>query len=81
MTQVAVVILNYNGEELLRKFLPSVLKFSGDAKIIVVDNNSSDQSVDILTKEFPQVEVIRISINLGFLVGQLQLIYLFQIPR
>lgn len=69
MTHTAVVILNYNGEELLRKFLPSVLKFSGDAKIIVADNNSADRSVDILTKEFPQVEVIRISSNLGFCGG------------
>ena len=69
MTQVAVVILNYNGEELLRKFLPSVLKFNGDAKIIVADNNSSDGSIDILTKEFPLVEVIRISSNLGFCGG------------
>ncbi|MBK5279827.1 MAG: glycosyltransferase family 2 protein, partial [Bacteroidia bacterium] len=69
MTQTAVVILNYNGEELLRKFLPSVLKFSENARIIVADNNSSDKSVEVLTKEFPQVEVIRISSNLGFCGG------------
>ena len=69
MTQVAVVILNYNGQELLRKFLPSVLKFSGGSKIIVADNNSSDESLIVLEKEFPQVEVIRISSNLGFCGG------------
>lgn len=69
MTQTAVVILNYNGQELLKKFLPSVLKFSGKAKIIVADNNSSDGSVDVLTKEFPQVEVVRIPGNLGFSGG------------
>lgn len=69
MTEVAVVILNYNGQELLRKFLLSVLKFSGDARIIVADNNSSDGSVGVLEKEFPQVEVIRISSNLGFCGG------------
>ena len=69
MTQVAVVILNYNGEELLKKFLPSVLKFSGDSKIIVADNNSSDSSIDFLIKEFPQVEVIKISSNLGYCGG------------
>ena len=69
MTQTAVVILNHNGQELLKKFLPSVLKFSGQAKIIVADNNSSDGSVDFLTKEFPQVEVIRIPRNLGFAGG------------
>ena len=69
MTRVAVVILNYNGQELLKKFLPSVLKFSGAAKIIVADNNSSDNSVDTLRKEFPQVELIQISSNLGFCGG------------
>ena len=69
MTQVAVVILNYNGEELLKKFLPSVLKHSGDAKIIVADNNSSDKSIEVLKKEFPQVEVIQIASNLGFCGG------------
>ena len=69
MTQVAVVILNHNGQELLRKFLPYVLRFSGDAKIVVADNNSSDRSIDVLSKEFPQVEVILISSNLGFCGG------------
>ncbi len=69
MTLVAVVILNYFGEELLRKFLPSVLKFSGDAKIIVADNHSTDHSVHVLKNEFPQVEVIAISSNLGFCGG------------
>jgi len=69
MTQVAIVIINYNGEELLRKFLPSVLKFSGSSKIVVADNNSSDGSVDFLSKEFPQVEVIKISSNLGYCGG------------
>lgn len=69
MTQVAVVILNYNGEELLNKFLPSVLKFSGHAKIIVADNNSSDRSIEVLKEEFPQVEIIQIPSNLGFCGG------------
>jgi GT2 family glycosyltransferase len=69
MTQTAIVILNYNGEELLRKFLPSVLKFSGDAKIIVADNNSSDGSLQVLSAEFPQVDVIRMASNLGFCGG------------
>ena len=69
MTRIAVVILNYNGQELLKKFLPSVLKFSGDAKIIVADNYSSDKSVDTLKKEFPQVELIQISSNLGYCGG------------
>jgi len=69
MTDVAVVILNYNGEKLLKKFLPSVLAHSTNARVIVADNNSSDQSISILSEEFPQVEVIPISSNLGFCGG------------
>ena len=69
MTQVAVVILNYNGKELLRTFLPSVLKHSGNAKIIVADNNSTDGSTTILREEFPQVDIIQLSSNLGFCGG------------
>ncbi|MEK6780325.1 MAG: glycosyltransferase family 2 protein [Bacteroidota bacterium] len=69
MSRLAIVILNYNGKELLRKFLPSVLKFSGKSKIIVADNNSSDGSVNVLLNEFPQVELIQISSNLGFCGG------------
>ena len=69
MTQLAVVILNYNGEKLLRTFLPSVLQHSGNAKIIVADNNSTDGSIILLQKEFPQVDIIQISTNLGFCGG------------
>ncbi len=69
MSDVAVVILNYNGKELLKKFLPSILKYSGSAKIIVADNNSSDGSIELITNEFREVELIPISRNLGFCGG------------
>jgi len=69
MSSVAVVILNYNGKELLKKFLPSVVQFSGDARIIVADNNSADDSLPFLNEEFPLVEVIPIASNLGFCGG------------
>ncbi len=67
--ETAVVILNYNGRELLRKFLPSVIQFSPEAKVIIADNFSSDGSVEILAREFPAVELIQISQNLGFCGG------------
>ncbi len=69
MSRVAVVILNYNGKELLKKFLPSVIQFSSDARIVVADNNSSDGSQTFLTSEFPSVELIPIASNLGFCGG------------
>jgi len=69
MTQTAVVILNFNGKEWLRKFLPSVIQFSSSAKIIVADNHSTDGSAEIISTEFPQVELIRIAENLGFCGG------------
>ena len=69
MTRTAVVILNYNGRDWLKKFLPSVIQHRDDARIIVADNNSTDDSRDILTREFPDAEQILISQNLGFCGG------------
>lgn len=62
--KVSIVIPNYNGQELLKKNLPKVMVSSGNAEIIVVDDYSSDNSLEIL-KEFP-VTVIRNEKNLGF---------------
>jgi len=69
MTSVAVVILNYNGEKLLRQFLPSVIQFSSGARIIVADNFSTDRSLDVLRDEFPSVQIIALDRNYGFCGG------------
>lgn len=69
MTGVAVVILNYNGEKLLRQFLPSVIQFSAGAEVFVADNASTDASVSILRAEFPSVKVIQLDHNYGFCGG------------
>jgi GT2 family glycosyltransferase len=69
LTNTAVVILNYNGRGLLQKFLPGVLQFSTGARIIIADNHSSDGSQEMLTKEFPGVELIQLEQNLGFCGG------------
>jgi GT2 family glycosyltransferase len=69
MTNVAVVILNFNGEKLLEQFLPSVIQHSDDAKIIVVDNGSSDGSIRILKTKFPDVKLIEFNQNFGFCGG------------
>jgi GT2 family glycosyltransferase len=69
MTEVAVVILNYNGRNFLQQFLPSVIESSSAAKIIVADNGSTDDSIAFLEKEFPHIEIIKIESNLGFCGG------------
>ena len=71
MARVAVIILNWNGEKLLREFLPSVVKYTdpGLGRIVVADNASEDDSVRILEQEFPEVELIRFSQNHGFAGG------------
>lgn len=69
MMKVAVVILNFNGKELLQKFLPSVVRFSPSAKIILADNHSADGSVEMVRKEFPLIEIISIPENRGFCGG------------
>lgn len=68
MINVAVVILNYNGEKLLPQFLPSVIANSGDATILVADNASTDQSLKVL-ENFPSVKIIRLDQNYGFCGG------------
>jgi GT2 family glycosyltransferase len=67
--KVAVVILNWNGKSFLEKFLPSVIKYSSSAQIIVADNQSSDDSVSFLKQHFPAVRIIINPSNDGFSTG------------
>jgi GT2 family glycosyltransferase len=69
MTSIAVVILNYNGEKLLRQFLPSVIQHSHGAQIYVADNGSSDQSLQLLADEFKPVITLALGRNYGFCGG------------
>lgn len=67
---VAVVILNWNGKALLERFLPSViLSDYPNLEIIVGDNASTDDSVEFLKTNFPQVSVIQNDKNYGFAGG------------
>ncbi|TLX76009.1 glycosyltransferase family 2 protein [Labilibacter sediminis] len=71
MTKLAVVILNWNGEKLLREFLPTVIENSKvpGVDVIVADNASTDHSIQILETEFPTVKIIRLDKNYGFTGG------------
>ncbi|GIV36068.1 MAG: glycosyl transferase family 2 [Cyclobacteriaceae bacterium] len=68
-TSTAVVILNYNGANLLNRFLPSVIRHSPSAHIIVADNASTDESLELLRKSFPEVQVIALDKNYGYSGG------------
>ena len=67
--KLAIVILNWNGEALLREYLPSVLEHSRGFEIYVADNASTDGSIQLLETEFPEVKVIRNETNGGFAKG------------
>ena len=69
MSRTAVVILNYNGEKLLQKFLPSVVQFSPEAEIIIADNHSTDGSIDFVTQVFPAIKIIQLDKNYGYCGG------------
>ncbi len=68
--EVAVVILNYNGKKWFEKFMPSVLKTEySNSKIIVADNGSTDDSLEYLAFNFPEVSIIKLDQNHGFAKG------------
>ena len=69
MKRVAVVILNWNGEKMLREFLPDVVRYSTGAEIVVADNASTDGSLQMLEREFPMVRRIVLDRNHGFAQG------------
>ena len=69
----SVIILNWNGAKMLRTYLPSVINANAKAKakadIIVADNGSTDDSLEVLRKEFPTVKTIILDQNYGFAEG------------
>ncbi len=71
MKPVAVVILNWNGEKMLREYLPSVVRhtLAGLADVVVADNGSTDTSLAYLHDEQPDVRVIPLPENYGFAEG------------
>lgn len=68
---VAVIILNWNGAKLLSEYLPAVIANTNPeiGRIVVADNGSTDDSLDVLSRDFPQVEVMRFDKNHGFAGG------------
>ena len=68
--KTAVVILNWNGERQLARFLPSVIRNTPpDVTIVVADNGSTDRSLALLAERFPTVCTIQLDRNYGFAEG------------
>lgn len=74
MARVGVLILNFNGEDHLQMFLPSIISNSQDCDIIVGDNCSTDNSIHLLESSFQNVQVIKLDKNYGYAEGYNQLI-------
>lgn len=68
---IAVIILNWNGHDLLNEYLPQVVATtdSAVADIIVADNGSTDNSVELLKTKFPEVKLLQFDTNHGFAQG------------
>lgn len=69
MNNVAIVILNWNGKSHLENFLEKVVLYSGNCRIILADNASTDDSIEYVRKNFPSVEIIQNKENGGFAKG------------
>ena len=67
--RVAIVILNWNGRKMLEQFLPSVVEHSATAQIVVADNGSTDDSLDFLRTNYPQIQLVINDKNYGFAEG------------
>lgn len=82
MSRFSVVILNWNGEKLLKQFLPAVIRNTDPekAEVIVADNGSTDRSLQVLAEEFPEIKVIRFEKNYGFAEGYNKAIALLDSP-
>ncbi len=68
---ITLIITNWNGKDLLRECLPSVLKaveFDSNRsyEIMVVDDSSTDDSLKVLENEFPEVRRVKTHVNMGF---------------
>lgn len=69
--KASVIILNWNGADMLRRYLPSVVQYTtnSNTEIVVVDNGSTDDSLHVLHSSFPSVKTLVFDHNYGFAEG------------
>ena len=67
LPKISIIIVNYNGKELLQKCFESLFKTNYENfEVILVDNNSTDGSIEFVTKNYPKIIVIKLNSNKGF---------------
>jgi GT2 family glycosyltransferase len=66
MPKYTIIVVNYNGGDLVLACLESVFYHTGDFELIMVDNNSTDQSALQAIRRFPQIILLKNERNLGF---------------
>ena len=67
---LGIVILNWNGEELLKQFLPSLINFTPiKHNIYIIDNGSNDNSIDFVENNYKRIKVIKLDTNYGYAKG------------
>lgn len=69
MISVAIALLNWNGKRLLKRFLPEVILNSSGAVIYLIDNHSTDDSVNYVKENHPSVKIIPLNDNYGYAGG------------
>ena len=68
--KVAVIILNWNGIKLLEEFLPILVRYSNNnAQIYMIDNKSTDHSVEYVSSNFPLINIVQNKENYGYAKG------------
>ena len=68
--KIAIVILNWNGRKFLQQFLPSVVATQyANLELVVADNGSSDDSLEFLAANYPNIRIIQLNKNYGFAKG------------
>jgi len=72
-SKLAIVVLSYNGKDLLEKFLPPIISSQTSySQVYVVDNASTDGTYEFLQARFPEINIIRLPVNKGFTNGYVE---------
>jgi len=70
LLQFSIIILNWNGLDHLKKFLPSVIQTNHDSfEILLADNNSDDDSIEWTKNTYPEVRIVALEKNYGYCAG------------
>ena len=69
--RTAIVILNWNGEKFIRQFLHTLVENTNPdlARICIIDNGSTDGSLQFLSENFSQIQLVKLDKNYGFAGG------------